>query len=50
MTRPIYDKTTQLPRTQERRREGIFVSWSEGDGGLYNSGKGNMNGKPFNKS
>ena len=25
-------------RTQERRREGVFVSWNEGEGGLYSSG------------
>ena len=50
MTRPIYDKTTQLPRTQERRRQEIFVSWDEGEGGLYSSGEENMNGRPFNES
>ena len=22
-------------RTQERRREGVFVSWNEGEGGVY---------------
>ena len=37
-------------RTQERRREGIFVcSRMKKRGGLYSSGEGNMNGKPFNK-
>ena len=39
-------------RTQERRREGGggFVCWNEGEGGLYSSGRGNMNGKSFNES
>ena len=38
-------------RTQEKRREGDFcVSWNEGEGGLYSSGRGNMNGRPFNES
>ena len=38
-------------RTQEKRREGdFFVSWNEGDEGLYSSGGGNMNGRPFNES
>ena len=36
-------------RTQERRREGVFVSWNEGEGGLYSSGWGNMNGMSFNE-
>ena len=36
-------------RTQERRRDEIFVSWNEGNGGLYSSGGENMNGRPFNE-
>ena len=37
-------------RTQEKRREGgFFVSWNEGEGGLYSSGGENMNGRPFNE-
>ena len=32
--RPRYNKTTQLSRTQKRRRDGVFVSWNEG-GGVY---------------
>ena len=38
-------------RTQERRREGIFlcVLWNEGDRGLYSSGGENMNGRSFNE-
>ena len=36
-------------RTQERRREGVFVSWNEGEGGLYSSGEENMNRRPFNE-
>ena len=39
-------------KTQEKRREGDFlcVFWNEGERGLYSSGGGNMNGRPFNKS
>ena len=38
-------------RTQEKRREGDFLClWNEGEGGLYSSGGGNMNGRPFNES
>ena len=39
-------------RSQEKRREGDFfiVSWNEGDEGLYSSGGGNMNERPFNES
>ena len=38
-------------RTQEKRREGFFffLSWNEGEGGLYSSGGENMNGMPFNE-
>ena len=39
-------------RIQEKRREerGIFcVLWNEGEEGLYSSGGGNMNGRPFNE-
>ena len=37
-------------RTQERRREGVFfVSRMNERGGIYNSGEGNMNGRPFNE-
>ena len=37
-------------RTQERRREGVFVSFGMKEkGGLYSSGGGNMNGRPFNE-
>ena len=35
-------------RTQEKRRERDFLlSWNEGEGGLYSSGGGNMNGRPL---
>ena len=44
MTRLLY-----FTRTQERRREGGFLSWNEGEGGLYSSGGENMNGRPFNE-
>ena len=37
-------------RTQEKRREGIFVCFRMKEmRGLYSSGGGNMNGKPFNE-
>ena len=36
--------------TQERRREGGFVCIGMKEmGGLYSSGGGNMNGRPFNE-
>ena len=39
-----------FPRTQERRREGIFVCFGMNErGGIYSSGGGNMNGRPFNE-
>ena len=37
-------------RTQDRRREGVFVYPGMNErGGIYSSGEGNMNGMPFNK-
>ena len=37
-------------RTQERRREGVFVCLGMNErGGIYSSGEGNMNGMPFNE-
>ena len=37
-------------RTQERRREGVFVCFGMTErGGLYSSGGENMNGRSFNK-
>ena len=38
-------------RTQEKRRErGFFVCFGKKErGGLYSSGGGNMNGRPFNE-
>ena len=37
-------------RTQERRREGVFVCFGMKEReGLYSSGGKNMNGRPFNK-
>ena len=27
--RPRYNKTTQVPRIQERRRKWVFLSWNE---------------------
>ena len=39
-----------FPRTQERRREGVFVFFGMNErGGIYSSGGGNMNGRPFNE-
>ena len=35
-------------RTQERRRE-CFLCWNGEEGGLYNRGGENMNGRAFNK-
>ena len=37
-------------RTQERRRDGVFLCFGMKEGeGLYSSGGGNMNGKSFNE-
>ena len=36
-------------RTQEKKRDEVFVSWNEWERGIYSSGGGNMNGKPFNE-
>ena len=37
-------------RTQERRREGVFLCLGMKErGGLYSSGGENMNGRPFNE-
>ena len=37
-------------RTQERRREGVFVCFGMKEmGGLYSIGRENMNGRPFNE-
>ena len=37
-------------RTQERRREGVFVCFGMNEReSLYSSGRENMNGKPFNE-
>ena len=48
-----YQDMTRLlnfTRTQERRREGGFVCFGKKEmGGLYSSGGGNMNGRPFNE-
>ena len=45
MTRLLY-----FTRTQERRRDGSFFVFGINErGGIYSSGKGNMNGMPFNE-
>ena len=37
-------------RTQERRKDEIFVCPGMNErGGIYSSGEGNMNGRPFNE-
>ena len=37
-------------RTQERRRDGVFVCLGMKEGeGLYSSGEGNTNERPFNE-
>ena len=37
-------------RTQERRRDGVFVYFGMKErGGLYSGGGENMNGRPFNE-
>ena len=37
-------------RTEERRRGGFFCVFGMNErGGIYSSGRGNMNGRPFNE-
>ena len=39
-----------FPRPQERRRDGVFVCFGMNErGGIYSSGGGNMDGRPFNE-
>ena len=48
--RPRHDKTTQLPRIQERRRDRVFMCFGMKEmGGLYSSSGENMNERPFNE-
>ena len=43
-------KLLNFTRTQERRRDGVFVCFGmKESGGLYSSGRENMNGMPFNE-
>ena len=42
-----YSTSLELKRTEER--EVFCVLWNEGEGGLYSSGGGNMNGMSFNE-
>ena len=43
-------KLLNFTRTQERRREGVFVCFGMKEReGLYSSGRENMNGRPFNE-
>ena len=44
MTRLLY-----FTRTQEGRRKGVSVSWNGGEGGLYSSGRENINVSAFNE-
>ena len=47
--RPKYDQTTLLHQnSKEEKIRGFCVSWSR-VGGLYNSGRENMNGMSFNE-
>ena len=41
-----YSTSLELKRGEER---GFFVSWNEGEKGLYSSGRGNMNRMSFNE-
>ena len=37
-------------RTQEKRREGVFLCLGMNErGGIYSNGEGSMNGMPFNE-
>ena len=49
MTRLLNFTRTQGKRREERDFFFFFVSWNEGEGGLYSSGEGNMNGSLFNE-
>ena len=40
-----YSTSLKLKREEERG----FLSWNEGEGGLYSSGGENMNGRSFNE-
>ena len=43
-------KLLNFTRTQERRRERVFLYPGMNErGGIYSSGGGNMNGRPFNE-
>ena len=43
-------KLLNFTKTQERRRGGVFVCVGMTErGGIYSSGGGNMNGRPFNE-
>ena len=43
-------RLVNFTRTQERRRDGVFVCPGMKErGGLYSSGGENMNGRPFNE-
>ena len=44
MTRLLY-----FTRTQERKRDEVFLCLGIEEGGLYSSGGQNMNGMSFNK-
>ena len=42
-----YSTSLELKRREEN--EFFCVFWNEGEGGLYSSGRENMNGRPFNE-
>ena len=47
----IWQDYSTLLELKRREEMGVFcVLWNEGEGDLYSSGGGNMNGRPFNES
>ena len=44
-----YSTSLELKRREEKKGGFFCVLWNEGEGGLYSSGGGNMNGMSFNE-
>ena len=42
-------KLFYFTKTQERRRNEVFLSWNGGDGGFISNGGENINGRSFNE-
>ena len=42
-------KLFYFTKTQEGRRNEVFLSWNGGDGEFISSGGENINGRPFNE-